>query len=176
MTGRQNIEHLKLVEDRLNSCLHDGCSAELSLERQAKVTLLKYLQVQTVKQYERAYDDLYYSWDREGRLACISKILTLKPDALVQPKILLDYHEDAEIAKERLDALIAELTENSQGCEAVYAKVKPPESTQRKAEKFCGGDISKIADIARVTVVCDTPDGLLQTHEKILECFQVCSS
>lgn len=58
-------------------------------------------------------------------------------------------------------------TQDLEKCEVQCVDVKSLESTRRKAIKFCGGDVRKIADMARVTVICETPEALQQAYLEI---------
>lgn len=174
------LDRLSVFEDGPNTascwaslvrCISVGTMS--SLERDAKVNLLRYLQVQTVRNYEQAYDDLYYNLNKIGKLDCVKTINPRKAGSLLQPKVLQDYHADAKRAKPCLDSLIRELVEDTDGCEAIYAEVKSPQSVQRKAQKSCGGNIRKVADMARVAVVCDDSEALQAAHTRIIEKLQV---
>ncbi|CAM9400423.1 unnamed protein product [Ectocarpus sp. 8 AP-2014] len=157
----------------------------LSLERDAKVNLLKFLQVKTVKKYERAYDSLYYELNMDGGLECLHRIEELNPkSSLLQPEGLepqgcdadenlekqLDfYHGGALRAKVQLDKLVRELVNGHQGRTGLYAEVKSLESTRRKATKSYGGDVRRLADMARVSVICDTPEDLELACKDLME-------
>ncbi|CBJ26503.1 kinesin light chain-like protein [Ectocarpus siliculosus] len=159
--------------------------SDLSLERDAKVNLLKFLQVKTVKKYERAYDSLYYELNMDGGLECLHRIEELNPkSSLFQPEGLepqgcdadenlgkqLDfYREGALRAKVQLDKLVRELVNGHQGRTGLYAEVKSLESTRRKATKSYGGDVRRLADMARVSVICDTPEDLELACKDLME-------
>eukprot|EP00752_Nemacystus_decipiens_P012244 g10853.t1 len=175
-----DIESLLRLENEVKSRQEDVTSS-VSLE--AKVNILKYLQVQTVRQYEHAYDALYYELNNEGGLQCLRNISSIRSEDLVQPKVfgpqeyceedrlteqLKFYLADAELAKKRLDELVTRVAEGLEKCEVHRADVKSLESTRRKASKFCGGDVRKVADMARVTVLCDTPEALEQAYLAIV--------
>lgn len=163
--------------------------ARPSLERDAKVNLLKYLQVQTVNAYEAAYDGLFFDLNKDGGLECVRGIDPVSPKGpILQPKVLdlqgyegaarlakqLDvYLADAHRAKLGLDAIIKAVVEGSGGCEAQYAPVKARESTERKANTFFGGDVRRLADMARVAVICDTPEHFEQVYRGIMKHLQV---
>ncbi|CAM9252072.1 unnamed protein product [Ectocarpus sp. 8 AP-2014] len=157
----------------------------LSLERDAKVNLLKFLQVKTVQKYERAYDTLYYELNMDGGLECLHRIEELNPkSSLLQPeglepqdcdadekleKQLNFYREGALRAKVQLDKLVRELVNGHQGRTGLYAEVKSLESTRRKATKSYGGDVRRLADMARVSVICDTPEDLELACKDLME-------
>lgn len=151
--------------------------------------MLKYLQVRTVLLFQKVYDSLYYELNKEGRLECLRNIASVRPEDLVQPKALelqecgdeddqlekqLEFYlADAELAKPWLHDLVTRAAGDSRECEVQGVGVKSPESTRRKAKKFCGGDVRKVADMARVTVICDTPRALEQVYFKIMGLLQV---
>ncbi|CAM9100048.1 unnamed protein product, partial [Laminaria digitata] len=157
-----NIRGLLQLEEELKS------ATAPSLERDAKVNLLKYLQVQTVQYYGVAWDGLFYELNKRVGLECLRNIKPVRSEIdFLQPKVynLQDlYLADAERAKLCLDELIKKVVENLEGCEALYAEVKSRESTVRKANKSYDGDVRRVADMARVTVVCETPDLLVQVY------------
>lgn len=180
------IKELLRLEDELvaNPCE----SATSSTSRDAQVNMLKYLQIQTVRDFEAAYDALYFELKKEGRLECLHNIVQPASKGLLQPKVLKlqDHDGDAELeeqlnfyladallAKQTLDELVIEVVNDSEMCEVHCVGVKSIESTRRKALKLCGGDVRRIADMARVAVVCDTPEALEQTCMAILGLFQV---
>lgn len=79
-----------------------------SIERNAKVTLLKYFQVRTVKQYEAVSDALYFDLQRDDGFDQLYRVQE-KPQpegGLVQPMemgSIEDYLRQAERAKLCLD-------------------------------------------------------------------------
>lgn len=161
----------------------------LSLERDAKVNLLKFLQVKTVKKYERAYDSLYYELNMDGGLEFLRRIEELnQKSSLLQPEGLelqgcdadenlekqLDfYREGALRAKVQLDKLVRELVNGHQGRTGLYAEVKSLERTKSKATKSYGGDVRRLADMARVSVICDTPEDLELACKDLMESVEV---
>lgn len=180
-----DIEELIRLEAELEkSC---GSATPYSVDRDAKVNMLKYLQIDTVSQFEAAYDALYYELNKQGGLECLRDIASARPDDLLQPKVLEPqddeyaplaeqlqfYLADAELAKERLDEIVTSVAEDTGGCEVRCTGVKSLESTQRKASNFCGGNVRKIADMARVTMICDTPEALKQAYLAIMGLLQV---
>lgn len=153
--------------------------------------MLKYLQVQTVVQYQKAYDALYYELSKDGGLECLRNIAPVRSEPLVQPKVLelqncgeddqlerqLEFYlADAKLAKSYLDELAMKVASDWRECEVQRVDVKSLESTRRKAIKFCGGDVRKVADMARVTIICDTPKALEQAYFKIQGMLQVSRS
>ena len=165
-----------------------GGATASSPERDAKVNMLKYLQIGTVKHYEAAYDGLFYELNKEGGLERLRNIAPDRSKANLQPKVHnlqgceggpklgkeVDlYIEDAKLAKLQLDELIKQVVENLEGCEAQYADVKSRESTIRKAKKSYDGNVRKVADMARVTVVCETPALLEQVYMSVMGHLQV---
>ncbi|CAM9600250.1 unnamed protein product [Ectocarpus sp. 12 AP-2014] len=107
---------------RLEAELKTSCERETSpVVLDAKVNLLKYLQVQTVLQFQAAYDDLYYELHKTAGLDCLRRIAPVRSTAVLQPKVLhlqdcsedeqLEkqlqfYLADAELAKAHLDELV----------------------------------------------------------------------
>eukprot|EP00903_Cladosiphon_okamuranus_P012113 g11365.t2 len=174
-----DIEKLLRLEAELK-IQRESATSSVSLD--AKVNMLKYLQVQTVVRYQKAYDALYYELSKEGGLECLRKIPPVRPEHLLQPKDLelqicdeddqlerqLEFYlADAKLAKPYLDELVMKVAKDSRECEVQRVDAKSLESTRRKARKFCGGDVRKVADMARVTVICDTPKALEQAYFKI---------
>lgn len=179
-----NIEEVLHLEAELKGQGEIALSASLA----AKVNMLKYLQVQAVMEYQAEYDGLYYELKKEGGLECIRNIAPFRSGDLLQPKVLetrdcveddrLDeglefYLADAELAKQGLDELITTVTSDLRQCEVQCVSVKSRESTRRKAIKFCGGNVRKITDMARVTVTCDTPKALEQAYLAIIASLPV---
>lgn len=179
------MEELLQLEDRLTS-------AEPSLERDAKLNLLKYTGIYTVKLYESAYDGLFYGLGKEGGLEPLRNITPVKTKGqFLQPKVCdvqgceggtadLEVEEqaefylaDAKLAKPHLDGLIRTVVENLDGCEAHYVGIKSRESTVRKAKKSYGGNVRRVVDMTRVAVVCDTPERLEQVYMGIVGQLQV---
>lgn len=175
-------------------------NAVSNLERDAKVQLLKYLKINTVKEYEAAYDGFFYRLNKEGGLECLRQIEPIPPRNIdvdastetqplrLQPKVFdqeglegaaklkeeLDFYlADAEVAKQRLDEIIDSVVAASEGCEAKKVAVKSRESTARKAAASYDGNLRKVVDMARVAVVCDTPDILEQVYRGIIGHLQV---
>ncbi|CAB1105425.1 unnamed protein product [Ectocarpus sp. CCAP 1310/34] len=153
-----DIDKLIRLEDGLKTL----CEREKSpVSPVAKVNVLKYLQVQAVKQFQADYDDLHYELNKTEGLECLRSIDPVPSKELFQPKVLDQkdcgedeqlyeqlqfYLTDAELAKPHLDELCAD--------------VKSWESTRRKATSVLDGDIRKVADMARVTVILATPEAL----------------
>eukprot|EP00903_Cladosiphon_okamuranus_P017337 g15974.t1 len=176
---RLGIKELRDIEADLKKRSGNSTSPVV---RDAKVNILKYLQIQTVLNFEAAYDALYYELSKDGGLECLLNIAPVQPKELLQPKVLelqgcdkdarlakqLEFYlADAELAKQRLDDLVTEVAQDSEIYEVQRVEVKSRESTQRKASRFCGGDVRKVADMARVAVVCNTPEALEQAYLEI---------
>ncbi|CAM9623400.1 unnamed protein product [Ectocarpus fasciculatus] len=174
----------------INELLRLEAELQTSREREtspvrldAKVNILKYLQVQVVKQFEAEYDDLYYELNKTGGLDCLRSIAPVRPTELLQPKFLdiqnctedenLEqqlqfYLADAELTKARLDELVTEVAHDSSKYEVQCVGIKSRESTRRKARSCCDGDVRKVADMARVTVICATPEALKEAYLAIM--------
>lgn len=181
MRTEATIKELNELENELKS-------AEPSLGRDAKINILKYLQVQTVCRFQEAYDGFYYDLNKNGRLECLRNIVPAQSNTFLQPKVLgrqLDgeasdltmqaeaYLADASLAKPRLDEIALKAVENLEACHAQCVDVKSLESTVRKAKDSYDGNVRKVADMARVAVICDTPEHLEQVYEDIVEAVQV---
>ncbi|CAM9939141.1 unnamed protein product [Ectocarpus fasciculatus] len=170
---------------RLEAELKNSCNRETSpVGLDAKTNILKYLQVQTVLQFQEKYDDLYYELKKTGELDCLRSIAPVRSTDLLQPKVLglqdygeddqLEkqlqfYLEDAERAKQRLDELVTNVAHDESKYEVQCAAVKSWESTRRKVSGFCDGDVRKVADMARVTVICATPEALKEAFLALME-------
>ncbi|CAM9212844.1 unnamed protein product, partial [Ectocarpus sp. 8 AP-2014] len=154
-----------------------------SVSLDAKVNLLKYLQVHAVNQYEEEYDNLYYELNRTGGLDCLRSIAPVRSTGVFQPKVLdlqdcsedeqlekqLEFYlADAEFAKPRLDELVTKVARDSRKYEVRCVEVKTRESTRRKASREHDGNVRKVADMARVTVVCATPEALEEAYLGIM--------
>ncbi|CAM9778863.1 unnamed protein product [Ectocarpus fasciculatus] len=176
---------------RLEAELKKSCdsSATPPVVRDAKVNMLKYLQIQTVLQFEAAYDTLYYELDKEGGLECLRSIVPFRSKDFFQPKVFeshgcgdedvrlakqLDFYlADAELAKQRLDEIITNVADDWGRYEVQYVEVKSRESTSRKVRRFYDGNVRKVADMARVTVICLTPEDLQQVYSDIIGSMDV---
>lgn len=148
-----------------------------SLDRDAKVNLLKYLQVQRVQEYQVEYDRLYFTLSRGGNLECLrDNIAAARFKPMEQPKKLRglqQYLADAQEAQPHLDKLIEDVVATCDGCEGRFVGVKAPDSVMRKAERF-HGNVGKVADMARVAVVCRTPEDLERAYTIIMARLNVC--
>ncbi|CAN0065051.1 unnamed protein product [Ectocarpus sp. 12 AP-2014] len=169
---------------RLEAELKTLCEPEKSpVSLVAKVNVLKYLQVQAVQQFQAEYDNLYYELNKTGGLECLRSITPVRSKELLQPKVLdlqdcgedgqLDtqlqfYLTDAELAKPHLDELVTSIAGDSSKYEVQCVKVKSWESTRRKATSFLDGDVRKVADMARVTVICATPEALKEAYSALM--------
>ncbi|CAB1096777.1 unnamed protein product [Ectocarpus sp. CCAP 1310/34] len=154
----------------------------------AKVNLLKYLQIQTVLQFQAAYDDMYYELHQTGGLDCLRSIAPVRSTGVFQPKVLdlqdcgqddqlekqLEFYlADAELAKACLDELVMNVAHDSSKYEVQCVEIKSRESTRRKASTGYDGDVRKVADMARVTVICATPEALKEAYLAIMELPEV---
>ncbi|CAN0232486.1 unnamed protein product [Ectocarpus sp. 12 AP-2014] len=94
-----NIVELRRLEADLKN--KDDCATSW-VERDAMVKLLKYLQVQTVEQFERAYDDLHFELAKDGGLECVRSITPARSKDFFQPKVLelQDCDEDAKLPRQ----------------------------------------------------------------------------
>ncbi|CAN0348419.1 unnamed protein product [Pylaiella littoralis] len=172
------------IKERREGELETWCEHETSpVSLDAMLNILKFLQVQTVLHVQAEYDDLYFEFNKEGKLECLRSIAPIRPKDLFQPKVLeledcgegdqlgqqLDFYlADAELAKACLDDLITKVAQDSSKYEVQFAPVKSRESTGRKASKFCDGDVRKVADMARVTVICATPEALKEAYLAVM--------
>lgn len=161
----QGISELLRLETELN-----GVAS--SIERAAKINLLKYLQVLTVKKYETVYTGLFFKLRRDT--AGFDKLRTIeekKPpeEGLLHPMeegSIEHYLLQAEKAKLELDKLVEmAVPSGTSGREAILARVKSQDSTERKIG-VCGG-IRHVTDLARATIICDTPTGLADVFEDL---------
>lgn len=159
---KMDIRALLRLETALNA-LPQG------VERSAKVNLLKYLQVDAVKEYERFSTDLYFDLRRDAGFLELYRIQEKRQPktGLVQPMeagSIEDYLLQAERAKLCLDELLGLVVfPGEPGREVISAPVKSLESTRRKANDR--GGIRHVVDLARAAVVCDTPRDLADVFE-----------
>ncbi|CAN0519087.1 unnamed protein product, partial [Ectocarpus sp. 12 AP-2014] len=180
-----DIKEVLRLEDELKKTLRESPTSSIGLD--AKTNLLKYVQVTTVLGFEEAYDDLFYELIENGGLECLRSIAPARSKDLFQPKVselqdcdegdrleqqLQFYLADAELAKPFLDVLVARVAQDSSKYEVQRVGVKSRESTRRKAIKFCGGDVRKITDMARITAICETPEALEQAFSAIMGSLQ----
>ena len=141
-----------------------------SIERSAKVNLLKYLQVGPVKKYKRLSTGLYFDLRRDKGFDQLYRIHEKQEpkNGLVQPlerESIEEYLRQAEYAKLCLDKLLGFVSPpGTPGQEVVLASVESLESTRRKAD-WCG--IRRVTDLASATVICDTPHDLVDVFEKL---------
>ncbi|CAN0514530.1 unnamed protein product, partial [Ectocarpus sp. 12 AP-2014] len=93
-----------------------------------------------------------------------------KEGSLAHPKrmeSIEDYLQEAGRAKACLDKLVESVAPSgTRGREGIPAAIKSLESTRRKADKTTGG-IHCVTDLARSTIVCDTPQDLVDVFESI---------
>ena len=142
-----------------------------SIERSAKVNLLKYRQVYTVQVYERLSAGLYFDLRRDKGFDQLNRIHEKQgpKNGLEQPLetgSIEDYLRQAECAKLCLDQLLGLVSPpGTPGQEVVPVLVKSLESTRRKA-KYWGG-IRSVTDLVRATVICDTPHDLADVFETL---------
>ena len=149
-----------------------------STDRNAKVNLLKYLQINTVVKYERLSTCLYFDLRRDEGFDQLYRIHEKQgpENGLEQPLetgSIEDYLRQAECAKLCLDQLLGLVSPpGTPRQEVVLASVKSLESTRRKVKDW--GGIRRVTDLARATVICDTPHDLAEVFEKLnLEIGQV---
>ncbi|CAN0314813.1 unnamed protein product [Ectocarpus sp. 6 AP-2014] len=176
-----DIKALRRLEDDLKA---GEISATTSVERDAMVNLLKYLQIETVHQFETAYDRLCFELDKDGGLTCLRSIAPARSEDRQQPKVCSElqdgdekaqlarqvefYLQDARLAKSGLDELVKDVANEVEGCEAKCVEVKSSESATRKAKSSYGGNVRRLSDMARVSVMCDKPEDLARAFSGIL--------
>ncbi|CAM9315422.1 unnamed protein product, partial [Ectocarpus sp. 8 AP-2014] len=172
--GGFNIKDLLQVEADLKNYA-PGSGIATPLERRAMINLLKFLQVETVLHFEREYDQLRYERNKDGGLECVRGISPARKKDMLQPQKLKRqkcdlaeklrfYLAAARVAKQFLDELVQNVVGGLEGCEIQFADVKSLESTERKTVNFCSGDVRKVADMARLSVVCKKPEDLKQAY------------
>ncbi|CBJ33189.1 expressed unknown protein [Ectocarpus siliculosus] len=82
-----NVDIMEIL--RLEAELKTSCESETShVSLDAKVNILKYLQVQAVQQFQAAYDELYYKLNLTGELDCLRSIARARSTGFFQPKVL----------------------------------------------------------------------------------------
>lgn len=174
-----DIEELCDLEAKLKSSRGSDTSP---VSRDAKVNILKYLQIQAVTRFQTAYDDLYYELSKKGGLEFLRSIVPVRSKEVLQPKVVelqdcdedeqlekqLDFYlADAELAKPHLDELVSKIAHDSSEFDVQCVDVKSRDRTREKARKSCVGDVRKVPDMARVTVVCATPEALKEAYSAI---------
>lgn len=141
-------------------------------ERSAKTNLLKYLQVNAVREYETVSTHLYINLRGDKGFDQLQWVEEKQgPEGgLVQPLeagSIEDYLQQANCAKLYLDKLLGSVAPaGTPGREAVRAPVKSLERTRVKAE--VRGGIHKVTDMARATVICDTPHDLVDVFDSLV--------
>lgn len=143
----------------------------------AIINILQYGKVRQVTKYRTAYDDLYNDLQRRGGIHTLNTVSSKKPTgALLQPSVSasLDEHvADARCAKAKLDKLVEDVGQAVTGCEVVKADLKSHGGIERKANKFCDGDIRRVTDMARISVVCEDPATLATIFDDLKDRIQV---
>ncbi|CAM9307638.1 unnamed protein product, partial [Ectocarpus fasciculatus] len=71
-----------------------------------------------------------------------------------------------------LDELVTKAAGHSARCEVQCVEVKSRQRTQEKARDSYGGDVRKVTDMARATVICDTPEALKDVYSTIMGLLQ----
>ncbi|CAB1118955.1 unnamed protein product [Ectocarpus sp. CCAP 1310/34] len=155
---------------------HDLKAGEISaaspVERDAMVNLLKYLQIETVHQFETAYDRRCFELDKDGGLTCLRSIAPIRSADRQQPKVCLelqDGDEEAQLARQ----LVQDVANDLEGCELKCVEVNSSESPTRKAKSSYGGNVRMLSDMTRVSVICDKPEDLARAFSDILGRLQV---
>lgn len=154
-----NIRDLLQLEEELNTL-------PCSIERSAKVNLLKFLQVNAAVEYERVSTALYFDLRRDAGFHELSRVPEKNHlgHACSQPMesgSVEDYLVQAEEAKACLDRLIYSIaTPGNPMWEGIPAPIKSKESARRKADKL--GNARFVTDFARATFVCETPHDLVE--------------
>lgn len=174
MNDQCDINKLLRLEAHLKG---SSCGVESPRLRDAKVNLLKFLQTGAVKTFERSYDDRVFELDKTGGFECLRNIVPVKSDVALAQKKGLDLQgllAEASRAKSRLDDLVKVIVEECDGgCRHQEANVKSPESSQRKADKSYNGDVCRLTDMARASVICDKPEDLERAYSGIIKNFEV---
>ncbi|CAB1103567.1 unnamed protein product [Ectocarpus sp. CCAP 1310/34] len=153
-----DINELLLLEAELKTS-RERETLPISLD--AKLNILKYLQVQT---------GLRSIAPVRSKGLFQSKVLDVQDcgeDEKLEPQLQFSLAE-ADLAKPRLDELVAKVAQDSSKYEVQCVDVKSRESTQRKASRFWDGGVRKVADMARVTVICATPEALEEVYLAII--------
>ncbi|CAM9418826.1 unnamed protein product, partial [Ectocarpus sp. 4 AP-2014] len=100
-----DTKELLCLEAELKTPCESGTTSSVTLE--AKMDMLKILQVQAVMQYQVAYDSLFYELNMEGGLENLRKTAPTWSSDLLQPKELPDSDENDQIEKQ-LEFYLAE--------------------------------------------------------------------
>lgn len=150
------------------------------IESHAMANLLKYLQVSMVIKYQRIAEHLYFNL-RRGKGFDHLKLIQQLEGNLMQPResgSIEDYVHDAERAQIHLVKLVEEVVSaGNHKLKVVSSGIKSLESITRKVNSnYIGGDVRKVNDIARISVVCDTPDGLAYVFKELNGRVQVRST
>ena len=167
---RPTIRDLTRLENDLLD-IHSGLPA---VQRAARINLLRYLQVAAVKQFEHKYDYLLSEVKEGGDLESLLNIMSKHPPEgqVLQPRLSgssKEYLEDAASAKRVLDSTLELLAKTPGLCEAITVEVKTLSSVERKAAKFFDGDLRKVTDMARASLICDTPTALADTFQRLTQ-------
>ncbi|CAM9406031.1 unnamed protein product [Ectocarpus sp. 13 AM-2016] len=182
--GEFDIKELLRLEDELGT----QPESATSVAQEAQKNMIKYLQVGCQLQFANRFNALYYEFKKEGSLEVLRSISSFESEDVIQPKVLnvQDCAEDTRLAKQvksyrdqekhaqqRLEKLVTEIAEASGGCKVKTVEIKSQESTERKAKKSYGGNVRKVADMARVTLICGSPEALRNAYLAIMGLFEV---
>ncbi|CAB1120838.1 unnamed protein product [Ectocarpus sp. CCAP 1310/34] len=178
-----DIKELLRLEDELGSQRESA----ISVAQEAQKNMMKYLQVGCQLQFQNAFNAVYYELKKEGSLEVLRSIFSFESEDVIQPKVfdVQDCAEDTRVAKQvnfyldqakhaqqRLEELVTKIAEESGGYKVKTADIKSQESTQRKAKTSYGGNVRKVADMARVTLICDSPEALRNAYLAIRGLFE----
>ena len=159
---------------RLENDLLENHAGLPAVQQAARINLLRYLQVAVVKHLEHKADYLLSELQEGGDLEPLLNIVSTEPPEgqVLQPRLSgspQEYLEDAASAKRVLDSTLELLAERTGLCEAITVEVKTLRSVEHKAAKFFGRDLRKVTDMARASLICDTPTALADTFQRLTQ-------
>ena len=145
--------------------LDDDATEELETIRS------QYLRFIETEQMQSRYKDLYFKLSADLSGKTITAI-SAQPIANQHPAVrqLVDtaaLHTFAPVAMEELNNLLCELSEMCAGCVAVPACTKQIEIAQAKADSKYGGDLTRVLDVVRGSIICDSIETIQQVVQHL---------
>ncbi|CAM9555463.1 unnamed protein product [Scytosiphon promiscuus] len=160
------------------AALQDAEQTMSPVEREAKLHLVKYEQAGFVRGYEALCDQQQVRLRKRPEFSELESVGV--KEGLADPSIVLrqpnkstsvDVHyADAVRAKTALDAVLDSLVEGTQGLWVRAVPIKAKDSIKRKATNDYGGDVRRVLDMARTSVICETPELVRQFTDKLKAC------
>ncbi|CAN0015971.1 unnamed protein product [Ectocarpus sp. 6 AP-2014] len=152
-----------------------------AVEREAKLHLVKYEQAGFVRGYEALCDQQQVRLRKRPEFADLENVGV--EEGLADPNIVLRqpnrtdsvdaHYADAVRAKAALDSTLDRLTATTNGLWVRPVPVKSQESIKRKASDDYGGELRRVLDMARTSVICETPELVRELTDKLKACKEI---